>query len=57
MNESLYENLLQVVVAQIKRDLVDNDCEALFELLMSTSEENLINYLVEEDQIKFKQNI
>jgi|APGre2960657404_1045060.scaffolds.fasta_scaffold01046_11 hypothetical protein len=48
MNEQIKQNLLNLVIEQIKEDVRDNYLESLEELLNFIPNENLLGYLSEE---------
>jgi hypothetical protein len=48
LNEEVKQNLLNLVIEQIKEDIRDNYFEALEEILISIPNEKLLGYLPEE---------
>tara|TARA_R110000822_G_scaffold46568_2_gene123782 strand:+ start:302 stop:517 length:216 start_codon:yes stop_codon:yes gene_type:complete len=48
LNEEVKQNLLNLVIEQIKVDIRDNYFEALEEILINIPNENLLGYLPEE---------
>lgn len=41
------DRLIELVIVQVKKDIKDNNTEALQELLSSLANENLVDYLPE----------